>query len=70
MISEQIRAGKTLVKMDVNSPIRPTEEMQRKRCSSWGRLGVKESEGERSNKPKILSEVAGFCSVQKKMAYE
>lgn len=48
------------MKTDVNRTIRPTEEAER---AGWA--GVTEAEGAGSGKPKILTEVAGLCSVQK-----
>lgn len=49
------------MKTDVNRTIRPTEEAERAGVG-WG---VTEAEGAGSGKPKILTEVAGLCSVQK-----
>jgi len=37
----------------------------RRSRAGWGGLGVTEAEGAGSGKPKILTEVAGLCSVQK-----
>lgn len=61
MFSAQARTGKPLVNTDVNRTIRPTEEAERA-GEGWG---VTEAEGAGSGKPKILTEVAGLCSVQK-----
>lgn len=50
------------MKTDVNRTIRPREKLSR---LGQGGLGVTEAEGAGSGKPKILTEVAGLCSVQK-----